>query len=134
MKKKDREELKRYIRWVANEMLLADWTFDVKWESPSDPDALANCTPIFGRKRATLRFCDDFRNLVADEQRDTVVHELIHCHFAPAQCQVEKDLERHLGVQADQLFFESFKRNVEYAVDGLAGAIAKHMPLIEWPK
>lgn len=126
------EELTRYIRWVANEMELRDWTIEVL-RTPSEEGTYATIFPTFGRKIATLKLDPNFRTYDAEIQRHTIVHELVHCHLEPAANMVYKDLEEYLGKQTDQVFWNGFKRQIEYGVDGLASAIAKHMPLIEWP-
>jgi hypothetical protein len=46
---------------------------------------------------------------------------------------VRTDLEEFLGKQTDQVFYNGFRRQVEYSTDAIATAIAKHMPLIDWP-
>lgn len=134
MRKRDRKELCRYIRWVANEMCLRDWTFDVPHEPLPESDAFATVKPTDGRKRARITFCRDFRDLEPDRQRHVVIHELVHCHFAMVQHQIESDLERHLGQHADRVLFDSFRRNLEYGVDGITDALAPHLPLIRWPE
>lgn len=105
MKKRERKALCAYLRFVANEMELRDWTFNVQYRCDSE-DAYATVHPIDGRKRATIKFEEDFRR---------------------------SDFESHLGSPADSLMFRAASRNLEYGVDGLAHAIAKHLPLIEWP-
>jgi len=133
VKPKERKALGKYIRWVADEMELRDWHIDLMRES-AEKGTLAQVHPTFGRKHVEVRFCARFRALPPEEQRNTVVHELVHLHTAAMQSQVEKDLEQHLAQGTDRVFFDSFQRNLEYAVDGLANALAKHMPLISWPK
>jgi hypothetical protein len=41
---------------------------------------------------------------------------------------------RLLGQEAYRAIECGFRRQMEFAVDGIAEAIAKHYPLIEWPK
>lgn len=132
MKKKDRRELERYIRAMANEMELRDWTLTLA-DEPCESQNDATCTPTFGQKIATIRVCKDFRSLDAERQRKTVVHELLHCHWHAAWGMVDNDLEKALGAQADLLFSVGFNRNAEYAIDATAGALAKHLPLVDWP-
>jgi hypothetical protein len=133
MKKRDRAELKRYIRWIANEMELRDWTIFLAGES-CENENLATCALVFGQKYATIRVCKDFRTLDADQQRKTVVHELLHCHWHAAWEMVDRDLEKALGAQADLLFSAGFNRNAEHALDATAAALAKHLPRIDWPE
>lgn len=134
MRKRERKALGNYLRTIADLMELRDWHLDLSHGLPDADDAIATCEPIFGRKKAVFRFCDGFENLPREEQRNTVVHELVHCHLAAAQGVAERDMEGVLAAESDRVFFRAFRRNLEYAVDGLANAIAKHMPYPEWPE
>jgi len=132
MKKRDRKELGRYVRWCADQMELRDWTIHLGHEpAPSDADGYVVIT--YGRKLARITVAEDFRSFDPERQRHTIAHELIHCHLESACNMVQNDLERHLSTQADQVFFDGFKRQIEYGVDALASAVAKHLPFIDWP-
>jgi len=133
MRKRDRRELERYVRWVADEMELRDWTIEVSSEPPGRDDAIATMQPVDGRKLAVMRLCPGFRDREAEDQRHTIVHEILHCHFAAADHAVENDLEGLLGKPADGIFYEAFRRSLEYGIDATAAAVAKHLPLIDWP-
>jgi hypothetical protein len=133
MRKRDRRELTRYIRWVANEMELRDWTLTLADEA-CEPKYDATCQPAHGQKLATISVCKEFRSQDPERQRRSVVHELLHCHWHAAWEMVDADLEKALGGQADLLFSAGFNRNAEHALDATAHALAKHLPLIEWPK
>jgi hypothetical protein len=106
---------------------LADWTVEVQ-DDPADDDVVASINPVYGRKLATLYLCADWDERPEGEQRHTLVHELIHCHFAVPGDMVRLDLLRHLGQATYEVFWAAFRREVEFAVDGLADAFA---PLIE---
>lgn len=131
MTEHERQALYRYIRWVANEMELRDWTIELLRETCED-GAYAVVYPTFGRKIAEIKLTENFRELAPETQRHTIVHELVHCHLEPAANMVYKDLEDYLGKQTDQIFWNGFKRQIEYGVDAIAAAIAKHLPLIDW--
>lgn len=133
MTKRDSKALGQYIRWIADEIGLRDWTLHLLDET-ADEDCNAQTRLIFGRKLASIRVATEFRELEPERIRQTIVHELVHCHFAAATNQVEHDLSEHLGSQASNLFFAGFLRNLEYGVDAVAGALAPHMPLIDWGK
>jgi hypothetical protein len=132
MNKRDRKALCEYIRWVANEMELRDWRFELM-RNPCGDDNLAVIHPVYGQKHATLYVCKNFRELDSPRQREVIAHELVHCHLAALQSQLEDDLRPALGEHTYSLFFAAAKRNIEYATNGLEMAIAKHLPLIEWP-
>ena len=133
MTKPEQKALGEYVRLVADMLELRDWTIELS-EEPAPADSYGHITNTYGRKLAVLKLAPDFRSLTASQQRHTVVHELVHCHLESATNMVLNDLESHLAKQADQLFWEGFKRQIEYGVDALASAIAKQMPLIVWPK
>lgn len=134
MKPKDRRALGRYLRWVANAMGLRDWTITVLHD-PCDEDSLGVCNPTYGRKMADISFPADFRHSVTPEgQRQTVVHELLHCVFAAEQDHIRIHLPRHLAQSTYDVFNDTYRQMHEYAIDGLADALAPHMPLIQWPK
>lgn len=131
MKKKERKTLCRYIRWVANELELRDWTIELL-RAPAPADSLGYVHITYGRKLAEIRLSSDFRTRHPEDQRHTIVHELVHCHLESAHNMIFNDLEEFLGKQTDQVFYNGFKRQVEYGVDALASAIAKRLPVIDW--
>ena len=139
MRKRDRKEFERYIRHIADEVELRDWSIGIIYEQPSSPKrqdgkrwgASSESTP--GRKYVGLTFPPDCRGWDRDELRATVVHELIHAHLAPLAEMCREDLHGHIVESAYYLFNDSATRWLEYAVDALADALAKHQPLIEWP-
>lgn len=134
VKKRDRRILADYLRAIADEMGLRDW--DVRLEDePCEPGNAATCKLTFGRKLAKVYVEKDFRSAqTPEEQRDTIVHELVHCHFESMASMVRCDLERVLGRPMDDVFFNGFERQFEYGVDAVAvaGALARHLPLISW--
>jgi hypothetical protein len=133
LKKHDHKELARYIRAIADEIALRDWTIDLQRE-PCDDDCNAQACLVYGRKLVRLRVSRDFRSYDLERVRHSVVHELVHCHTSATDNMVEHDLTDHLGQQAADIFHAGYRRHAEYAVDGLADALAPHVPLIEWPE
>ncbi len=132
MTKRERRALGRYVRWIADAMELRDWTIHLA-DAPCDPEYSAKVELTEGRKHATISFNPRFREGAAEDQRQTIVHELVHCHFALPWRMVQTDLLQPLGQETYSIFCDSFRRTLEYGVDAVADAIAKHMPLIEWP-
>lgn len=136
MKKKQKKAVKAYIAGIAGRMGLTDWCFLLSVEEQEvhgeGLNTLAWVSTTPGRRHAVVHIGPDFADLSPETQRMTIVHELIHCHLAPMQDQVENDLEPHLGRAADQLFSDSFRRNLEFSVDAMATAWAEDLPLIDW--
>ena len=75
--------------------------------------------PVEGRKYANLRLGECFLVDAAEEQRHTIVHELLHCHLGP----MTRMIEAHDGMPPAAMLA------LEYCVDGLADAIAPLLPL-----
>ena len=142
MNAKDRKEFGRYFRAIADQMGLRDWRFEIEWSDQlskpnyaadveHDLGAQMNCIP--GRRVGETTFAFSARDQPLDELRQTVCHELLHCHFAAMWHQVRQDLLERLGQDAYDLFIASFERNMEYGVDAAATAWAEELPLIQWP-
>lgn len=133
MTKRDRAELGRYMRAIADEMELRDWTVTVgDGYCGDDLEAEAHC--VNGQRHVAITFGEHFRGREPEDQRETVVHELIHAHLDVCWKMVQTDLAEALGKPVYYVFCDSYRRAMEYSVDALAKTIARHMPLIEWPK
>jgi hypothetical protein len=139
MNKRDRKALGDYCRDLADALELRDWTVLVTVDEPDSParpdgkvwQASSESTP--GRKLVELTFAPDSRDWRLEALRSTVAHELIHAHFAPLIEMIRVDLFAHLGRPAYEIFCDGTTRWLEYGVDAMADATAKHLPLIEWP-
>lgn len=133
MTKRERAALGRYVRWIANELELRDWTITID-DDPCDEAFAARVECTEGRKHATISFNERFTTYAPEDQRQTIVHELVHAHLAVCWRMVQTDLVNPLGHEGYGFFCDSYRRAQEYAVDAIADALAKHMPLIAWPK
>ena len=107
-----------YVRQLADILRLKDWRIQVLEDLPPE-NALASCAPVEGRKYANLRLGECFLVDAAEEQRHTIVHELLHCHLGP----MTRMIEAHDGMPPAAMLA------LEYCVDGLADAIAPLLPL-----
>ena len=132
MKKKQRKTLESYVRWVADEIGLRDWTFHMDWDNPADEDDAASVWWPDGQKNARIRWNARFMEYRPELQRRYVVHELVHCHFSAMQDTVENDLTPHLSRPTYDLYSRGFRRQLELGVDAVADALARRLPLIDW--
>ena len=65
-------------------------------------------------------------------QRETIVHELIHCHTHEMVRLFKTTVNNELGrLAADALDF-SIEQMHELCVDGIASAWARTLPMIDW--
>jgi hypothetical protein len=125
---RQRRSLAKYVCTIGAELGLRDWELSFPCDAPADTDALASVECIYGRRRAAIRFSEDWLAQTPEDQRNAVVHELIHIHFAQERQAVEDALNA-LGRDAQALATDAFRVGHEYGVDGLASAIADHFPL-----
>lgn len=132
MRKRDHKALAAYVRVVADLMELRDWTVTLS-DQPCDPAKRAEVFIPYGHRHARISVAQNFRHESAEHQRESIVHELVHCHIEVMVDTVERDLADHLGRQSDSLFWRGYKRQMELSVDALARTVAPHMPPIDWP-
>jgi hypothetical protein len=114
-----------YVRCLADEMGLRDWTVHVLDDPPDDRRKVAEADCVYGRKRINISLSDQFFRLDSekgpDGQRQTLVHELIHAHLAPMHLLLHRILP--------DAQWEAYQLPMEYAVDGMAEGWARHLPL-----
>lgn len=115
---------RRYLRKLMNRLELRDWKLFVA-DHPAPPDHDAHITWAFGQKVAVLEFGTSFADEEPEAQRQIICHELIHLHLAVITQMVEQDLKREMSPAAHDVFWQGWKRQMEYTVDGLATAFAK---------
>jgi len=100
-------------------MALRDWSIRIGEGPPTDPDADAAIHLVPGRKVARIWLSEETLSAASvEEQRHTLVHELIHCHFNLVDALVAGEEVRRIVLMC-----------LEYGIDGLADAIAPRMPL-----
>ncbi len=114
-----RERWIPYVRQLADVLRLRDWRVEVSEELPAGSDAIASCAPVQGRKYAVIRLAECFLTDPPADQRHTLTHELLHCHFGPFCRMIEGDDGMTAGMRLV----------MEYCVDGLADAIAPLLPM-----
>ena len=119
----EREKWSAYVRDIADRIGLKDWTITVPGTPPRD-HADASMWMCYGRRVARVHLPDSIRHEPPEEQRDIVVHELVHLHFAAMDGTVTDWLDEDKGKAYNRLF--------EYGIDAMAAALAPHMPLPLW--
>jgi len=130
MREKQFKELTRYMRWVADEIGLRDWTLTIR-RSPLDidDDAFARVDCTYGRRLATVTLCKDFAQLDHDVQRHCLLHELLHCHLDPLHSLWANAVPEVVGKAAWMIFDNASRQQIEFAVDALADFLGPKLPL-----
>lgn len=123
----DRDELVRYVREMADMMGLRDWMVGIADDPPPD-DANAQVDVPFGRRCAMIRFSSAWSNRDPEELRQTVAHELVHCHIWSLEQRI-CDIASLVGSDTRNLAENVYRETMELAVDAIATAWAETLPL-----
>ena len=122
-----RSSVSAYVSMLASMMALKDYDIRIEFSDSSDSSAFARVMPWPDQKRATLLLDTMFLSASPDDQRQTLVHELVHCHLfnvSAAPGPVSSHLDPVLADVLSSLVFTE----VERATDALADALAPFMP------
>jgi hypothetical protein len=122
----------KYARTLADKMELRDWTISTA-HRPSVEDANAEVECVYGKKTAIISLSLGFDGRSPEENRTTMVHELIHCHLA-ALDQHMRDARGNANKAWVQQLESTVNVHQEYAVQALADVISPFMPLPPSPK
>ena len=118
-----------YVRTLADLMGLREWEFQVE-DGTSDEDvATINLTQW--QQHAVITIMPCFWLKPPDIQRWVVTHELVHSHVSPVRAVLDEDIAsaKVLSQQVYEMAYASLTRIVEHAVNAIAAAWAKSLPL-----
>lgn len=121
------DEVVAYVSQLANLMGLGDWEITVSANAPDEDYATVN--PVYGQRKALLALDPEWASLTRSTLRWVLVHELVHLHLARLKVGVENYLGR-LVEEMRPAAQEALNSEVEYAVDAIATAWARRLPLI----
>lgn len=133
MQERDFVVLEEYMRHAADTLGLRDWRVDVS-RNPSSDENRACSDFVFGKRHVTVAFNREFRTYDADQQRETIAHELLHCHF-DSLTDVIRDELTHLGrLNEGELASvrRAHLRAEELSVDALSRVVSVLLPHVDW--
>ena len=119
--------LAAWIDDVLPRLGLARWRVTLS-DEPADADAHAQISPQDQSYDAELALDPAFLDLPLERQRELLTHELLHLAFAHVDTVVEH-LEPVMGTAAWAVFSPHYTDASERAIDELARAIARSLPL-----
>lgn len=114
-------ERKKVIDMIASlreSLKLDHW--DIRVETTCVEDAYATISHWPSQNRATLTIGCEFFNQTLEDQWQTLVHELVHCHAFLLHEQVSNLLEENLSTSAAKMANSVVTVEVERLVDALA--------------
>lgn len=118
-----------YVARLAELLHLTDWHVSVNFEVPASADSYAEVVPHANQRRAEIRFGAAFNGLDADGIRQTLVHELMHCHLFAPHFLAEDMIVSSAGRKQSRLGLLALDAAIEQATDAIAEAFASSAPL-----
>lgn len=145
MRQEDQDELFKYLRAMADEVGLRDWRFEMVIAPEQDMPkgsltvdtkyvAYGVCSPTIGQQKAFIYFHNEFKeDLDPEEQREVVIHELVHCHMIDMREFIRSGFLNQVTQSTYDALNFGFDLAWEHATDQIARNWAFKLPLIEWP-
>lgn len=124
----EHDRWERYIRSLANLLLLADWEIHLSRELS---DAWASVSIKDVENLATIKLGAEWVQHSPDEQREYLVHELMHVHCDRPQRVMAQLAEQWSENSACQFAKEAHRKETEILVNNLARLLAPMLPLPE---
>jgi hypothetical protein len=128
-----RRAVAEYIAKLQGILRLRDWEIAINFEpAPASEEAYATIVPEPDQRRATLQFTDLFFSQTPSAQRQTLVHEMLHCYFFGVESLMERMLN---GISEDvaRACVPAMNSQTEMIVDAIADAFAPLCPEFELP-
>jgi hypothetical protein len=131
-----RKYVAEYLADAQIALRLSDWEITLQFGVSSDPDGdtLATMTAYEDQRRATMRFGKDFFDLSSAEMRQTLIHEMLHCHMFAPHHNAERTVTELGGTRAGSAFSVGMTSMIELATDAIADALAPFFPTFELPE
>lgn len=122
-----------YLAKLQTLMRLSDWEITVSFDTPAEDDCYAEIKPAKDQRRAELMFGKQFFFCTPADQRQTLVHELLHLHLVNAEEMATGAVASAVDDSAMRAFDGAFSCEVERTVDVLADVIAPLLDRFEMP-
>lgn len=120
--------LQQYLRALADELGLRDWSIELHDQLDTD-ECYASTTCTKDSQAARIALGERFVNDPPATQRETLLHELLHCHFDAGHQFVLDSMGELIGRPAVTVLDRGLRSHVERTVDAIAVAIAPRFPL-----
>ena len=121
------QSLKDYVEKLLPLMNLWGWTIEIE-VSNEEADNLAEINAVPESHLAVITIKPSFWKLSVAEQRQTLVHELVHCHTNRLTDRVQALIEQALPKKLWGGLEAALSLDLEELTDTLAHIIAPHMP------
>ena len=123
-----------YVKNLQKILRLQDWKISVDWKKfVDDDDAYATNTPIGHTKRSVIHLSNMFLGLNNEDQAQTLIHELLHCHLFALDNLAGDTVDALGSKSAGKVFEVALEATVECTTDTLADVLLPFVPIFELP-
>lgn len=112
------------IGFVQDHLALKDWHFLLADAETPEDEYEADIACTYGRKSARIRVGPDLYGYDRARRLGIIAHELLHAHFHHPQHLAESAVLTLGSTQVYGAWHEGWKQALEYAIDGVADALA----------
>jgi hypothetical protein len=127
------DAVKEYVADLCDLLRLRDWTVEIATEYTDHDEAWGTVNVMDQRYHVTVKLCRDFPELTSDQQRLTLVHELLHVYLDPIDFIIRRTVEPLVGKSTWIAVEQVLERDIELAVDKLAESVAPLCPVFKPP-
>lgn len=126
MSPSDWQGIADYMLLVRNHLGLHAWHLYIA-NKPCAKKYQASIAPTYGRKYATIYFSRNWPDVDVVEQKQTIVHELLHLLFIDVQSAVDR-VSKLVDRKTFSVIWDNHTEALEYAIDALSELIAAQLP------
>lgn len=123
------ESYGKYTRELADLLLLRDWEITLTRDAPINEDATAAVSVMDVENRASIYLSGRYWHQTAEERREYLVHELLHCHLDRCKRVMGQLADQWDENSACQFAREAHRKETEICVQKFARLLAPFMPL-----
>lgn len=128
----EQASLQAWVDDAKRRLSLSDWSITVSRHRVNGGEIAQS----FVRHQAdisTIALSAECHEWDAAELRQNLTHELLHPHFERVTALADRLIENELGTRAEAIIVAAVSEVEEQTIDRLATAIARFLPLPEWP-
>lgn len=133
------DDMRHYVRDAADTLGLRDWTAQYYIVPPDDLDTQGVCGAInvvVTRRTFTIWLPAEWYARASEaadlsdreDARNTIAHELLHCHFKPIDTHLEQ-VQTNLGDALWDLWNSMYIQRMEVFMDTVSVPLAEALPL-----
>jgi hypothetical protein len=133
LSEEQRVYLEHWLRRQADRLGLRDWAIRMTAHAPTNENSWAESHIQDNSEETVVAVSKDWLTQDPEEQRHSLTHELLHCHFYPVTRMAERLWSSELGRRTEAVIEMAVQITEERALDRLARALSQLLESVEVP-